>query len=138
MLEVKSGDDIIFVKKKYVKLKSDTLEPVNSPEMDEDFTLKVPTSISGVGNVKEEEEETEDSEVIITPADTVTPQTEKPTDLEVLRSKLRKSLEELEEVRQDMSATFTSTDTISNTITSLKGMLDALKKDQENLRSNLS
>jgi hypothetical protein len=44
-------------------------------------------------------------------------------------------LEELEDIRSEMKNTFTSTDTISTTITSLKGMLDALKKDQEELKN---
>ena len=56
-------------------------------------------------------------------------------DGEILRAKLNKSLEELEDIRSGMQNTFTSTDTISTTITSLKGMLDALKKDQEAIKN---
>jgi hypothetical protein len=43
-------------------------------------------------------------------------------------------MQELEGIRGEMKNTFTSTDTISNTITSLRGMLDALKRDQEKLK----
>lgn len=52
------------------------------------------------------------------------------SDLEILRSKLKKSLAELEEIRSEMKSSFTSSDTISSTIQSIRGMLDALKKDQ--------
>jgi hypothetical protein len=58
-----------------------------------------------------------------------------PTDIELIRAKLKKSLAELEDARADMSNTFTSTSTISTTIQSLRGMLDALKKDQMNILS---
>jgi hypothetical protein len=63
----------------------------------------------------------------------ITPEPEEssPTNIEVLRAKLKKSLQELEEIKGEMKNTFTSTDTISSTITSIKGMLDALKKDTE-------
>jgi hypothetical protein len=58
------------------------------------------------------------------------------SDLEMLRAKLKKSLAELEELKGDMQNTFTSSDTLSMTIQSLRGMLDALKKDQMNILSN--
>jgi len=57
------------------------------------------------------------------------------SDMDVLSAKLNKSLGELEEIKSSMNNTFTSTDTISTTIQSLKGMLDAIKKDQDELLS---
>ena len=188
MLEVKIGDDVIFVEKKFISLKGESLEPV----VDEDFTLPGSTSISGVANVKEEEEEEledDEEEFVISLSDlddvisdddddkeddeeltmldltgndeeedddedddeddnddeeeetiSISDLDDSPEgdnnvgDTEKLSSKLRKSLEELEDIRSEMNNTFTSTDTITGTITSLKGMLDALKKDQENLK----
>ena len=56
------------------------------------------------------------------------------SDLEILSAKLKKSIQDLEDVRSEMKNTFTSTDTIQSTITSLKGMIDALQKDNEKMR----
>lgn len=49
--------------------------------------------------------------------------------LEDLQAKLSKALEDLEQIKNDMKDTFTSNEAISATITSLKGLNDALKKD---------
>jgi hypothetical protein len=49
--------------------------------------------------------------------------------LEELQAKLAKALEDLESIKNDMKDTFTSNEAISATITSLKGLNDALKKD---------
>lgn len=57
-------------------------------------------------------------------------------ELEILRAKLQKSLSELEEIQSAMTKTFTSTDTIASTITSIKGMLDAMKNDHMNILNN--
>jgi DNA repair exonuclease SbcCD ATPase subunit len=57
------------------------------------------------------------------------------SDLEMLSAKLKKSLAELEDIKAGMNNTFTSTDTISSTIQNLRGMLDALKKDQMDILS---
>jgi len=162
MIEVKIGDDIVFIEKKFVKLKEESLEPVVK-NTDEEFTVPAVNSISGVANVKEDDEDDEftfslddldftkkvddddegedddgDKEIVNIKVGTEEPSyynsEPEPTDLEVLSSKLKKSMKELEDIRAEMKNTFTSTDTISNTITSLKGMVDALKKDQEGLK----
>ena len=190
LIEVKIGDDIIFVEKKFISLKPDAL----ASGVEEDFNVPAVNSVSGVANVKEsdddddddEDYDDDDEEFIISlddlddivddtddddeeddePVDLINidtelnnddeddtkisisdlndipaPTGEAPTetersenDLDTLQAKLRKSLEELEDVRAEMKNTFTSTDTISGTITSIKGMLDALKKDTENLK----
>ena len=78
---------------------------------------------------KEEDDDDDDKE------DDDKEDTNEPEDVEKLSAKLKKSLGELEDIRSEMNNTFTSTDTISGTITSLKGMLDALKKDQQGLQN---
>ena len=49
--------------------------------------------------------------------------------IEDLQAKLSKALEDLEQIKNDMKDTFTSNETISTTINSLRGLNDALKKD---------
>jgi hypothetical protein len=56
---------------------------------------------------------------------------------EDLQAKLTKSLVDLENIRADMSNSFTSTDTISSTIMSIKGMLDAMRKDQLEIQEGM-
>lgn len=56
---------------------------------------------------------------------------------EILRAKLQKSLADLEDIRSEMKTSFTSTDTISTTINAVKGMLDALKKDQMAMQNSM-
>ena len=154
LIETKIGDDLVFIEKKYITLKKEALQNAS-----EDFTVPETTSISGVGNVKEEDEdeitislndllddeddEDDDSndedddniEISIEDLDDEDDEPEsKSEELEVLQAKLRKTLDELEDVKTEMKNTFTSTETISNTITSLKGMLDAMRKDQMNLK----
>jgi hypothetical protein len=181
LIEVKIGDDIIFVEKKFINLENEALSPVTTTS--EEFTVPETTSFSGVANVKEEEEEEftislddlddilgrddddededdededdddddddedddEDDDDEDDDAISISDLDDKPESIfnteprdedgEVLKAKLSKSLEELEDIRSEMKNTFTSTDTISTTITSLKGMLDALKKDQEELKN---
>ena len=153
LIETKIGDDLVFIEKKFLTLKKEALQNAS-----EDFTVPETTSISGVGNVKEEDEDDEitislndllDSdddnndedkdddnvEISIEDLDDEDAEPEsKAEELEVLQAKLRKTLDELEDVKAEMKNTFTSTETISNTITSLKGMLDAMRKDQMNLK----
>ena len=57
---------------------------------------------------------------------------------ESLQAKLKKSLEDLKAIKDEMKNTFTSTETISSTITSVKGIIDALKKDQLELQNSMS
>ena len=185
---MKVGDDIVFVEKKFVFLKDESLEPATKPTVKntaEEFTVPAVNSISGVANIKEDDDEEEDDESILSIGDgdeeftfslddlDFTKKADddddhedddddddddddheedddqashgeekpsyfvsepEPTNIDVLRAKLKKSMQELEGIRGEMKNTFTSTDTISNTITSLKGMLDALKRDQEKLK----
>lgn len=135
LIEVKIGEDTLFIEKKYIVLDDDVLQKDTS----EDFTLPELTSVSGVANVKEEDEilQLDDIKLVdkrpsTKPEDNLGIYNEEPkmNDLEVLRAKIKKATADLEDIRSDMKSTFTSTDTISSTITSLKGMIDALKKDQ--------
>jgi hypothetical protein len=137
LIEVKVGDDLIFIEKKFIKLGSSALEPsTEAPEsapkskspkeemLDED---EEEISVADLDDEDDDEEEDDDDNESSTGV---------PTDLETLRAKLKKSLTELEDIKSDMSTTFTSTDTISSTIQSLRGMIDALRKDQMNILSN--
>ncbi len=182
MIEIKIGDDLIFVEKKYIKLGSAALEKPEELKVqrleeddddddddddDEKFSLDTMTddivddivdNIIGDDDDEHHEDDDDDDEhhedddehheddddddeaqskgEFEVPAELEEiPVKEPGSDLEVLRAKLKKSLEELEDIRSDMSASFTSTSTISTTIQSLKGMLDALKKDQMNILS---
>ena len=165
-VEVKIGDDVVFIAKKYLSLKPEAL----ASSLEEDGLLPKEHSISGVANVREDDEEAEfsisldDLEDVLDDDDDDDDDDEidyddlldlkfddeededgdqedksmyvnepELTDPEVLRAKLKKSLEELESIKSEMNKTFTTTDTISSTITSVRGMIDALKKDQENL-----
>jgi hypothetical protein len=174
MLEVKIGDDLIFLEKKFVKILTDEIDPAitdkveaieedDDDEDDDDFNLDL-------GDLKDDDEEDtfsfdmedvedddddddDDSEEIVAqveepieePIETPTPPAEEPVEpqqpmnkdneMTVLQAKLKKSLAELEDLRNDMRNTFTSSDTLGNTITSLRGMLDALKKDQMDMLS---
>lgn len=182
LVEVKVGEDLIFIEKKFVKLGSSALEPsvekseepAKQPsdpmlldEDDEEITitddddddehegLSDDDMEDYVGDDDQDENEDDDEDEEITtveePEEEVTtveepetpasepeqaPAPASPTsDLEVLRAKLKKSLVELEDIRSDMKTTFTSTDTISTTIQSLRGMIDALRKDQMSILS---
>lgn len=151
MIEVKIGDDIIFLAKKEITLKSSALQkpetenPMQLLDEDEDdiesmFNMDMDDDI-----VDDEEEVPGEEEEIDQALDGLTKgefpslgdiYIENPTsDMDVLSAKLNKSLGELEDIKSSMSNTFTSTDTISTTIQSLKGMLDAIKKDQAELLS---
>lgn len=147
MIEVKVGDDIVFIEKKYITPKSDAMDTPGEPkvqlldEEDDDlFDLDIEDNLVDEPETPAEEEEDDETEIegmskhdFPTLGDMYI---ENPSnDLEVLRAKLQKSLEELEEIKADMATTFTSTDTISTTIQSVKGMLDALKKDNDSILS---
>ena len=177
LVEVKIGDDLIFVEKKYIKLGAAAMdkatepeaseEPVEEPKVEDpekknpemldedDFSFDMEDDVKDEEEAGEEDEEIsiedldddgEEKEISIEdleePETTECPvchcdpcecQPGETTDIEKLRAKLKKSLAELEGLRSDMSSTFTSTDTISLTIQNLRGMLDALKKDQMNI-----
>lgn len=149
MIEVKIGDDIIFLAKKMITLKSsalknpETKDPIQMLDEDEDDESMFSMDMEDDINDEEEEspEEQELDQAIDSLAKGVFPSLgdiyiENPTsDIDVLSAKLNKSLGELEEIKSSMNNTFTSTDTISTTIQSLKGMLDAIKKDQAELLS---
>jgi hypothetical protein len=177
LIEVKIGDDLIFVEKKFIKLGEAALEkpaetkPDSKTEMldededddddddnedhddddddeDEDFNFDMEDDLV----FNDEEEEKEDSQEKMHDehdeikqsiedlnqevgylTNALAAGTKPQADLEMLSAKLKKSLSELESIKADMSNTFTSTDTISSTIQSLRGMLDALRKDQMNI-----
>jgi hypothetical protein len=151
MIEVKIGDDIIFLAKKLLTLKSSALKNPETEDsikmLDEDeddiasmFNMDMEDDV----NDEEEEESPEEDEIeqaLDGLSKGVFPSlgdiyVDNPTsDMDVLSAKLNKSLGELEEIKSSMNNTFTSTDTISTTIQSLKGMLDAIKKDQDELLS---
>jgi hypothetical protein len=146
MIEVKIDDDVIFVEKKYITLKPDALQsPDKEPELemieedDEDHSFDVDLEADIVDEPETPEEEEEEEHDVPGMSKHEFPSigdmyVETPTsDMEVLRAKLQKSLSELEDIKSEMSNTFTSTDTIATTIQSVKGMLDALKKDQAEL-----
>lgn len=150
MVEVKVGDDVIFLAKKLITLKSSALEnpeTVDSTQMideDEDEMASL-FSMDMEDDLVDDEEESPEEEEIEHALDGLSKgvfpslgdvYVETPTsDMDVLSAKLNKSLGELEEIKSSMGNTFTSTDTISTTIQSLKGMLDAIKKDQDELLS---
>ncbi len=164
MIEIKIGDDLIFIEKKYIKLgsaalekpeelKVQRLEEDDDDDDDEKFSLDTMTddivddivdNIIGDDDDEHHDDDDDDDDddeaqskgEFEVPAELEEiPVKEPGSDLEVLRAKLKKSLEELEDIRSDMSASFTSTSTISTTIQSIKGMLDALKKDQMSILS---
>jgi hypothetical protein len=149
LIEVKIGDDIIFLAKKMITLKSsalknpETKDPIQMLDEDEDdesmFSMDMEDDI--VDDEEESPEEEEIDQALAGLSKAVFPSlgdiyVENPaSDMDVLSAKLNKSLGELEEIKSSMGNTFTSTDTISTTIQSLKGMLDAIKKDQAELLS---
>lgn len=177
MLEVKIGDDLIFLEKKFVKILTDEIDPAitnkveaieedDDDEDDDDFNLDLgdlkgddeeDTFSFDMEDVEDDDEDDDDddddSEEIVAqveepieePIETPAPPAEEPVEpqqpmnkdneMTVLQAKLKKSLAELEDLRNDMRNTFTSSDTLGNTITSLRGMLDALKKDQMDMLS---
>jgi hypothetical protein len=160
MIEVKMGDDLIFVEKKFVKITTDEIEPAITDkvqEIDEDddddddyeFDLDLDDlkddddddTFSFDMEEEPSEEPEEPSAVEPEEIETIVAEPQqlntgsKDTEMIILQAKLKKSLAELEDLRNDMHNTFTSSDTLSNTITSLKGMLDAMKKDQMNILS---
>ena len=150
MIEVKVGDDVVFLAKKLITLKSSALKnpesetPVQMIDEDDDEMTDM-FSMDMEDDIEDNEEESTEEEEIEHALDGLSKGVfpslgdlyiENPTsDMEVLSAKLNKSLGELEEIKSSMSNTFTSTDTISTTIQSLKGMLDAIKKDQNELLS---
>ena len=150
MIEVKVGDDVVFLAKKLITLKSSALKnpesetPVQMIDEDDDEMTDM-FSMDMDDDIEDNEEEPTEEEEIEHALDGLSKGVfpslgdlyiENPTsDMEVLSAKLNKSLGELEEIKSSMSNTFTSTDTISTTIQSLKGMLDAIKKDQNELLS---
>jgi len=151
MIEVKIGDDVVFLAKKLITLKSSALKNPESEDtvqiLDEDddemadmFSMDMEDDIND-DDVEESPEEEEIEQALDGLSKGVFPSlgdiyVETPTsDMDVLSAKLNKSLGELEEIKSSMGNTFTSTDTISTTIQSLKGMLDAIKKDQAELLS---
>ena len=167
MVEVKIGDDVVFIEKKYIILDSSAMEKPDSeistePKVElldeeddeETFSLDLPQDIED----EEDEEETdspdepsgEDGKELLASDDDITigdlglddvtsigaeGVEKEQNDPEVLRAKLLKSLRELEDIKANMTNTFTSTDTISSTIQSIRGMIDALKKDQMDILS---
>ena len=122
-MEVKIGDDVIFIEKKFVKLGAAALEKPEEVQPDK------------VEKLEEEGFATQDDRDITASIEEPIEPVKPSSDLEMLRAKLKKSLAELEEIRSSMSTSYTSTNTISGTITSLRGMLDALKKDQMDILS---
>ncbi len=149
MIEVKIEDDIIFLAKKEITLKSSALQKPEAEDsvqlLDEDEDDIADMFNMDIADDIEDEEESPEEEEIEHALDGLSKgefpslgdiYVENPTnDTDVLSAKLSKSLAELEEIRSSMNNTFTSTDTISTTIQSLKGMLDAIKKDQNELLS---
>lgn len=195
MIEVKVGDDLIYVEKKFVNPGNEAMQKVEEPapaktledeeisfdvEDDEDreddgeeeFSYDLEDLDDEAADDDDDEDDEEDDEEEILSFDSeddvedgeddgeefsydvdsdeetsddddiqmdvvVEPEpVAQPTKVEILRSRLKKSMQELEDIRSQMKSTFTSTDTISSTITSLRGMLDALQKDTGNERTN--
>jgi hypothetical protein len=166
MVEVKIGDDVVFIEKKYIVLDNSAMEKPDSElstepktelldeeDEDENFSLDLPADIEDEEEPildEPSEEPSEDGEGVLASDDDITigdlglddvtsigaeGVEKEQNDPEVLRAKLLKSLQELEDIKSNMTNTFTSTDTISSTIQSLRGMIDALKKDQMNILS---
>ena len=116
-IEVKIDDDVVLIEKKYI-----IIEDILSKE----------TPV--------EEQPAPEKEVSIGEPENTTPEettVESPNSHEIFQAKLRKALTELEDLKKDMTKTYTSTETISNNITSLKGVLDAMKKDQLELKESM-
>jgi hypothetical protein len=166
MIEVKIGDDMIFVEKKFVKILTDEIDPaitdkkVESIDEDDDDDDSLNLDFGDLEDddddtfsfdmddvdIEDDDDDDDDEEPVAVPSEepaaapseepTVEPQPmNKDNEMVVLQAKLKKSLAELEDLRSDMKNTFTSSDTLGNTITSLRGMLDALKKDQMDMLS---
>lgn len=57
---------------------------------------------------------------------------------EDLQDKLATTLKDLNDIKKQMKNTFTSTDTVTSVITSIKGMIDAIRKDQLQMQENIS
>lgn len=168
MVEVKIGDDVVFIEKKYIDLDSSAMENPDTEETkpkgdlllddedeDENFSLDLASDIEDdiedeIDSILDEPIEGEGEDGVLASEDDITigdlgldditsigaeGQEKEQNDPEVLRAKLLKSLKELEDIKSNMTSTFTSTDTITSTIQSLRGMIDALKKDQMDILS---
>ncbi len=141
LIEVKLGDDIIFIEKKFIKLGNSVLDKATDKMIgEEEFSFDLEDDVNyeeengDDKEVKIEDLDSLDTEEITIEAPEVPEAPEEVTDLDKLRAKMKKSVEELESLRSEMKSTFTSTDTISLTIQNLRGMLDALKKDSLDIK----
>lgn len=115
-IEAKVGDEAVFVAKKFINLNKEALEK-------EVISNKAPETISDEDDEIDTDVDTDIDTTAICPM---------PIDLvqNKLKAKLQKSLDELEDIRNEMKTSFTSSNTISGAIQSLKGMIDALQRDQ--------
>jgi hypothetical protein len=192
MIEVKVGDDLIYVEKKFVnpgdeamqkaetRVTSETSEDEeisfdaedddDSEDDDEEFSYDLEDLEDSEDGEDDKEDEDDEEEILSFDSEDDEDDSEddeeefsydvdsddetsddddiqmdvmvepepvaQPTKVDIMRSRLKKSMQELEDIRSQMKSTFTSTDTISSTITSLRGMLDALQKDAGNERTN--
>lgn len=158
-IEVKIGDDIIFIEKKFIipaksTIKQSVIKPVpeenknvqeNEEEVivdddffdddpdddpnddpDDDFDDELDGDMKIIKNDEFDSNDKKDKESIFKSE-------EDPSENNVMISKLKKTLSELEDLRNDVKKTFTSSDTLDSIINSTRGMLDAILKDDKKM-----
>ena len=134
MIEVLIGDDKAYFEKKYIILDPSALESaIDIKKINEEGFREEDAKLDNFSFHHEDDDIEEVETDIVDDLDDIEIIDDiqsKGSDLEMLQIKLQKSLQELEDIRSDMNKTFTSTDTIQSTIVSIRGMLDALRKDQ--------
>ena len=144
LIEVKCEDETYFIEKKFLK--------VSTTEGDDSMTIDFDAEAPSDEEKKDDSEEKPESEEKKDDSEEKSDDEDKKDDkegssddsdkedkpenkLEILQSKLAKALKDLEEIKADMNDSFTSNETISMSITSLKGLTDALKKDLSETKS---
>ena len=155
MVEVRIGEDLVFIEKRYITIENvldkaqDSSGPQTKP-LEEDEEENNPSGcldhvlykLSKLSS--EDKEKKDDNAPKIENGDEVDPiisiedlNKEHDESQEQLAARLSKTLSDLQDIKKDMSNTFTSTDTISSTIVSVKGMIDAIMKDQLKIQEGM-
>jgi len=146
LIEVKCAGETYFIEKKHLKVS--TSESDDSMTIDFDAAPPKKDGDDKKEEPKKEEPKKEDSEEAPEKKEDSEEKPEKKEDseedskkekkpsIEELQSKLAKALQDLESIRDDMKDTFTSNETISTTISSLRGLTDAMKKDSHSIQES--
>ena len=125
-IEVKKEDTVFYIHKKNISLKKDALKQPDEIHSVDDSTFSF--------HVDDELDEIQAESSVLDDLDITDYETEKQpnqiSDLEMLQIKLKKTLLELEDIKSDMKNSFTSSDTVENTVRSIQGIVNALDKDK--------